>query len=165
MRPGGDRLVGGRLVVRSAWRHEGPARALVHRLKYEGLVTAAGPLARPLAGALPPETRALVPVPRAVWRRVRLGVDPAVELARALSGLTGIPVVPALRPPLTARRHAGRDRISRAAPVFGRRAAFPEGAVLVDDVLTTGMTLTGAMAAIGGRAALAVTGTAADGGH
>lgn len=165
MRPCPDRLVGGGLVVRSAWCHEGPARALVHRLKYEGLVAAAGPLARPLAEVLPPETEALVPVPRAVWRRVRLGVDPAVELARALSGLTGIPVVEALRPPLAAPRHAGRDRNSRVAPVFGRRAGLPERPVLVDDVLTTGTTLTGAVAAMGGRAPLAVTGTAADLGH
>lgn len=165
LRPGGDRLVAGRLLVRSAWLHDGPARALVHRLKYEGLLAAAVPLAVPLVAVLPPETSALVPVPRATWRRVRLGVDPGLELARALSGLAGIPVVRALRPPLAAPRHAGRDRGSRSAPVFARRSPVPDGAVLVDDVLTTGRTLVGALAALGGGVRHAVTGTAADGAH
>ncbi len=162
MRPGGHRLVTGRLVVRSGFLHEGPARALVHRLKYEGVTAAAGPLAEALVPELPAGVTAFVPVPRVVWRRIRLGVDPAPELARALAARTGVSIVHALRPPLVAPRHAGRRRGARPAPVFGLRSPVPPGAVLVDDVLTTGTTLAGALASLGSGVRGAVTATVAD---
>jgi predicted amidophosphoribosyltransferase len=55
--------------------------------------------------------------------------------------LTGIPVVAALRPEIVARARAGRARDDRREPGFRVRASIPSGAVLVDDVITTGSTL------------------------
>ena len=148
------------LLVRSAYRHDGAARELVHRLKYQGLGHAAVPLAAAMAVRVPAGARCLVPVPRAGLRRWRHGVDPARELARALGALTGLPVTAALRAPLWWPAHAGRGRAGRSAPQF-RRSADVTGSVLVDDVLTTGMTLAAAGAALGGAAMGAVTATAA----
>ncbi|MFO7547437.1 MAG: hypothetical protein R6X29_01010 [Acidimicrobiia bacterium] len=134
-------------MVRSAFEHAGAARSIVHRLKYEGIVEAAVWLAVVL-GPLLPDAECLVPVPRAMVRRVRYGADPAVLLASALTKATGIPVVDALTPPLYAPRHAGRGRRQRPPPRFSLRRRVA-AAVLVDDVLTTGSTLASAERTIG----------------
>ena len=140
MRPASDRWVEQGVLVRSAFLHEGPARHLVHRLKYVGVEAAAHVLA---AAAAPLVTGAsvLVPVPRTVVRRHRFGIDPGAELAAALAALTGIPVVAALRPDVVARARAGRALDDRSEPGFRVRASIPSDAVLVDDVITTGGTL------------------------
>ncbi len=153
----------------AAFRHEGSARRLVHRLKYRGLEPAAALLAAGMVERVPDVAEALVPVPRARLRRRQLGVDPAVRLAVALGRLTDLPVTAALGAAWWWPRHAGRDRAARrpAAGVFGTpgrpsftsRSPWPQGAVLVDDVLTTGATLVAAAAA--GPVAGAVTATAA----
>lgn len=151
------------VVVRSAFVHEGPARLVVHRLKYEGILEAAAVLADAMVPLLPAGGSALVPVPRVVLRAVMLGVDPAGALAEALGRRCGLPVVPALAPALAGRRHAGHRREDRRPPSFRLVAPFPPRAVLVDDVVTTGMSLSAAASAVG-TTALAVTATAAVGG-
>jgi predicted amidophosphoribosyltransferase len=159
LRPGPDRLLDFGFV-RSGFVHEAAARTLVHRLKYEG-ITAAGRLlaTEGMAHLLPPDARALVPVPRTRLRAVRYGVDPAAVLGHHLSALTGVPVVHALSPALYGRRHAGRVVSQRDAPVFGLARPTPANSVLVDDVLTTGTTLEAAAAALREAAAAAVTAT------
>lgn len=139
--------------------HDGPARQLVHRLKYEGFVAAASVLA-PAMAPLVDGAEALVPVPRTHLRRHRYGVDPAMELARAVARLTGIPVVRALHPAVVGQARAGRRRDERSEARFRFVHAPPPGAVLVDDVVTTGGTVrhTGAMLGL----AVAVTATSAD---
>ncbi len=87
--PGGERRLAGGVLVRSAFAHRGTARLLVHRLKYGGHGAAAAVLADAMAGCVPEGAGALVPVPRARLRRWRYGVDPAVELARALGRVLG----------------------------------------------------------------------------
>ena len=148
------------LVVRPAFRHDGAARRLVHRMKYQGAIGAALPLAAAMAAGVPSRAGCLVPVPRAGLRRWRHGADPARALAAALGGITGLPVVPALRAPWWWPAHAGRGREARSAPAF-RAATAPSGAVLVDDVLTTGATLAAAAAAMGVGPLGAVTAAAA----
>lgn len=128
-----------------AFSHEGAARVLVHRLKYEGFMQAAALLAPGMARQLPGDSRCLVPVPRVVWRRVILGIDPGEMLARAVSRLSGLEVVPSLTPSLVGPVHAGRSRSRRQAPIFNLRRRPPAGAVLVDDVITTGITMRTAM--------------------
>ncbi len=133
---------------------------MVHRLKYEGIEAAGWFLAvEAMAHLVPTEARSLVPVPRTRWRLIKYGIDPGVTIARQLSALTGLPVVQCLRPAFVARRHAGRAGHERVAPVFERVGGLSDGAVLVDDVLTTGVTLEAAAAASGGRTLSAVTAT------
>lgn len=147
-------------VVRSGFVHEGAARTLVHRLKYEAIIAAGHLLAAEgMAHLMPHDARVLVRVPRTRWRTLRYGVDPTAVLADRLSALTGVPVVDALVPPMFGRRHAGRGVSQRHAPTFSRSAEPPPGAVLLDDVLTTGTTLEAAAAALGGRAVAAITAT------
>ena len=137
------------LVVQSAFVHRGPARLLVHRLKYEGLAGAAEPLAVRMAELLPADATGLVPIPRSLVRRVRYGIDPAHELARRLAFVTGLPVIRGLRAPLAARRHAGKSRTLRTSPRLSADRPVGRGAVLIDDVVTTGSTLEAAVDALG----------------
>ena len=132
------------VVLAAAYRHSGPARRLVHRLKYQGLVPAVRVFAAAMAPLLPVATTALIPIPRARLRRLQYGVDPAVELARALGAITGVPVVGALRPALWWPRHAGHNRRAGGAR-FQQVAAVPDGAAVIDDVVTTGRTMEAAI--------------------
>lgn len=139
-------------MIRAGFLHQGAARHLVHVLKYRGIVAAAHVLAR----AMSPEVSAdavLVPVPRVTWRRLRYGVDPALELAGALAHVTGAPVAKLLTPPLWGRPRAGHEHGS--APDFRARwshdlSRMGTGFVLVDDVITSGATLQAAARALGG---------------
>lgn len=158
--PTGDRLVGDRIVVRSAWRHDGTGRALVHRLKYEGQLGAADQLAAAMAPLVGLAT-GLVPIPRTILRRHEFGVDPARELAQRLARLTGVEVFHVLRAAPMAPIHAGRSRDERAAPRLRVVRPPPSGVVLVDDVVTTGITLATAARVLGGSARAAVTATSA----
>lgn len=153
-------LVGTGTTVRAALLHTAAARALVHRLKYQGLAAAAGPLAGVMAGLLDPLPPALVPVPRAPARRWRYGIDPGSELAAAVGVIAGVPVIPALRAGWWHRRRAGAADARRGVPRFHRTGTLPDGIVLVDDVVTTGATL-GAAAAVLEVTCWALTATAA----
>lgn len=138
--------------------HEGAAQTLVRRLKYEGVGAVAGLAADVLVERLPASSMCLVPVPRALTRRIRYGIDPAATLASAVSARSGLPVIHALGPPLWNRPNAGSRRERRVTPRFVRRGEAV-GGVLVDDVVTTGRTLDEAARIVGGvRHALTVTG-------
>jgi len=159
LRQGTDRLVGSKLPVHVALRHEGPARVLVRRLKYEAIRAAAGPLADAMARRIADPGGILVPVPRVPARTWRYGIDPAKELARAYAALVGAMVVDALAPMLWTSRHAGRARGDRAPVRFRARAMTRGPVVLVDDVVTTGLTLVAASTPV--RAVRAITATGA----
>lgn len=159
LRPGPERLLSFG-IVRSGFVHEGPARVLVHRLKYEAMPAAGRVLAcEGMAHLVPHDAAALIPIPRTRWRAIRHGVEPALLLAGHLSALTGVPLAMPLRPVFYSRRQAGRVAGQRDRPVFGVSGAAPAGAVLVDDVLTTGMTLETASAALHGVVVAAITAT------
>lgn len=132
-----------------AWaEHDGAARTLVRRLKYEGVAAVAHLVAPGLARLVPAAGTCLVPVPRTPIRRIRYGVDPAATLAAALSLHSGLPVVHALAPPLWHPPNAGSARRERRPPRLTARRVV-HGAVLVDDVSTTGATLDAAAEAVG----------------
>jgi len=132
---------------------------LVHRLKYHGLAGAADVLADAMAPLVGTDVEAIVPVPRAWVRRIVFGIDPAWELAWRLGRRTGIPTIRAIAGDLWWPRHAARDRDSRTPPGFRRRRPVPAAVVLIDDVITTGMTIEGAVAALPGHIASVVTAT------
>lgn len=154
LRPAPVRWIRG-VLIRSAFVHEDPARAMVHRLKYRAAPP--GRLGGLLAPLIPDDTTSLVPVPRVWLRRWRYGVDPALELARSLGRVTGLPVVEALVAPVWVHRRAGPSGQARGLPRFSRRTAVPPGAILIDDVVTTGATLVAAAAVTGITTAVTLT--------
>jgi len=154
LRPAPVRWVGG-IVVWSAFVHDGPARALVLRLKYRA--APAPGIGRVLLPLLPAGATALVPVPRVAARRWRYGVDPALEIARSLAMESGLPIVAALRAPAWVHRRAGARGAPHGQPRFRRMCPIPPGAVLVDDVVTTGATLGAAARVTGITRALTLT--------
>ena len=147
------------IAVSYAFHHSGTGRMLVHRLKYHGLSSAADILSAAMAPLVPGDAAALVPVPRATVRRVTYGVDPAKELARRMGRILDLPVVAALAPPLWWPRHAGRAVSRRSAPSFSRRKSVSGPIVLVDDVITSGATLRGALAALNREIMLTISAT------
>ncbi|MEN8235700.1 MAG: hypothetical protein ABFR89_12350 [Actinomycetota bacterium] len=160
--PVAEVTVGPGLVGIAGYLHEGPARRLVHALKYRAVVAAAEPLADAMADRVPASATALVPIPRATLRAFTHGVDPARVLARAVGRRTGLPVVDALQSRWWWRRHAGRRRSERSTISFvPTGAAIPAGVALVDDVLTTGATAMAAHKALKGLPTLVLVATRA----
>ncbi|MGQ0847926.1 MAG: ComF family protein [Actinomycetota bacterium] len=161
LRPAPDRLVDGGLIVRTAFAHQGPARALVHHYKYRGIDRAGRFLAGAMAGLIPPRG-VLVPLPRAGWRQMMYGIDPARTLAGHLARLTGRPTVDLLETSWYSSPQAGTSRSRRHPPIFTPRwpDSLPDAIVLIDDVVTTGHTLRQAATVLGEAVVCAVTATA-----
>ena len=137
---------------------DGPARALVHALKFEGfsraavaLVERTVPTAR-LVGA--GSCDVAVPVPLYSTRLRERGFNQADKLCRALGRRLGVPLDPSLLlRTRSTRPQTGLDRARRRSNV---RGAFASSArlrpgtrvLLVDDVVTTGTTLREATGAL-----------------
>ena len=138
----------GDLVARAAFHHSGAAASLIHHLKYRRCTGSAEVLATAMTNVLRPDASALVPVPRALVRRINHGIDPAAELAAAVHRRSGVPVQPVLRAPVLWSQHAGRPRSHRSAIGFSARSAPSGHIVLIDDVLTTGRTALSAARAL-----------------
>jgi len=142
----------------AAVAYEGPVRALVAGLKFRGAAGLASPLAAQILAAAPPRLlapgTALVPVPLHPARARRRGYNQAERIAAAIARRSGLAVVDCLRRSGPAgARQLGRDRSERLAGIAGaigmregRRC--PARAVLVDDVVTTGATLSACAVAL-----------------
>ena len=131
--------------------YEGVARGLVAALKFGGrldLARVAGARVAASAGELPPGWT-VVAVPAAPLRRRRRGYDPAELIAAEVGSLLGLPGAAVLGR-AEGPRQVGRPRRERLAapPRVWAVAAAPGRVLLVDDVLTTGATLTASSAAL-----------------
>jgi predicted amidophosphoribosyltransferase len=124
--------------------HESVARDLVAALKFRRLLPVADLIADRIHWLAPSTqlTGTIVPVPTARLRTALRGFDPAAEIAAALAVRTGLPLSRCLS------RHGGGRQVGkrRAArighpPIIQARSESPRSALLVDDVLTTGATL------------------------
>ena len=162
LRPASDQLLAGGISVRSAFLHQGPARWLVHNLKYRGIEPAGRLLAEAMAELIP-RGSTLIPIPRVLWREVRHGIDPAANLASRLAVMTGGRRCDLLVPPLFGASQAKASRDGRRPPMFKAKKIPKEHVVIVDDVVTTGGTAFQAWHALGLGPALVVTATSAGG--
>lgn len=147
----------------SSAAHEDVARDLVAALKFRRLLPVADLMADRIQWLAPAHmlSGALVPVPPAPVRLRRRGFDPAGELAAALAERLGSPLEPCLRR-RGGRRQVGRRRSERLGqpPRIETTGRAPRSVMLVDDVLTTGATLSAcaqALRAAGAARVVAVT--------
>jgi predicted amidophosphoribosyltransferase len=143
--------------------HEGVARNLVAALKFRRLLPVADLMADRIQWLAPAHmlSGAIVPVPPAPSRLRRRGFDPAGELAAALAERLGSPLESCLRR-RGGRRQVGRRRAERLGqpPLIHATGTAPRSVLLVDDVLTTGATMTAcaqALRAAGAARVVAVT--------
>jgi predicted amidophosphoribosyltransferase len=152
-------LAGGPGGIDRAWSsapHEGVARALVGALKFRRLLPVAEVMAERMHWLVPGHLLggAVVPVPAAPSRLRRRGFDPAGELAAALGARLEVPVEACL-----ARRGSGHQVGRRRAERIGHPprieaiADVPRSVLLIDDVRTTGATLTACARALRGAGA------------
>jgi ComF family protein len=152
---------------------EGPLREAIHKFKYQGDT----PLARWLAGLLTGritrhlattwragEPPVLVPVPLHAAKRRERGYNQAELLARHIAKETGVAIDFGLVRVKETRSQVGLSGPEREANVAGafkwRHEKAPRTVILVDDVCTTGATLTECAAVLklkGARSVCAVT--------
>lgn len=160
-------------LMRAAALHTWPLREAIHALKYEGQPALADPLARYLCAVFsrPPwtdlhtEIDAVVPAPLHTQRKTERGYNQATLLARHLSRATGFPLQTGLlqRTEFT-RPQVGLNAQERRANVADAFTASPlvhgKTLLLIDDVYTTGATMTACALAARKAGASAVYGLA-----
>jgi len=127
-----------------------PALArVISALKDSGRRALGAPLAQLMIDriAVPPSGAVLVPVPLSPRRLRQRGFNQAGVLASYLARTWGTPVMEVLARPDDGRHQRGAsrgDRLVLVRDVFTCAVRAPYHAVLVDDVLTTGATVTAA---------------------
>ena len=140
--------------ARAATHYSGPARDLVLALKFSRRRELAGPMGSWMVRAgreFLDENSVIVPVPLHRFRLWQRHFNQAADLARAVAEMSGGTYVPELlHRNRRTRQQVGLDAVARQRNVrgaFGIRKDLEEivygkQAVLVDDVLTTGATVT-----------------------
>ena len=146
--------------LRAACRYEGTARRLVTQFKYADRLECTRLIARLMMRAghyLIAASDIVVPVPLHWSRLIARRYNQAAELARALGDATDLAYVPmALRRIRATRQQVGLKPAERALNVTGafsvpeqsRHEVAGQRVLLVDDVYTTGSTVTAATRAL-----------------
>ena len=130
--------------------YEGPLRKMIHHFKYAGIDVLAGPLGELMVRALPLDLQVdmIVPVPLHWRRRVKRGFNQCELLARPLESRLCVPVVRAIRKSRHTETQASsspaerRSNLTGAVVLAGEKIVEGKRVLLVDDVLTTGATVT-----------------------
>lgn len=143
-------------LLTAAAAYDGVVRDLLLAHKEHGRTALVRPLSAALAGAVtllrPPPGALLVPVPSSPAAVRARGQDHARRLARATGRRVGLRAVPLLALRRTVADQAGLGAAGRAANLAGalaaRRPLPGTVVVVVDDVVTTGATLTEAARAL-----------------
>jgi len=134
-------------ALRAPFRFEGVARRALLEAKFRGVTAHLEPLGRAAAATVPEEWRpdAVVPVPLASRRERTRGFNQAREAARAVAESLGVPLADGLvRRARETTPQASLDAEARHRNLGGAFAAVgtpPARVLVVDDVTTTGATL------------------------
>ncbi|MDB5164950.1 MAG: competence protein [Candidatus Saccharibacteria bacterium] len=139
-------------AVRVATAYQGIAKDLVWKLKFGGTQDAARAMAAQMLPLINKNTQSdllIVPVPTATTRVRQRGYDQARLLARELAWRTRLPYVDCLARhgqthQVGANREARLQQLSGAFRVTKGGLVHGAHIILIDDVLTTGATLSGA---------------------
>ncbi len=132
--------------VSAAFAYAWPLAPLIHHYKYAGNLALAHLLAQALSERLTGGVDLIIPMPLAPQRLRHRGFNQALEIARVVSRLTGVPLAadacrrvrdstPQAALPWSERAKNIRGAFVCDADLSGRRVA------VIDDVMTTGTTL------------------------
>jgi ComF family protein len=140
-------------VVFALGPHEGPLREAIHHFKFSDRPELAGLLGPRLAARISVAHDCIVPIPLHRSRLRERGYNQAALLARAIGAVKGVSVCEGVLIRLRATGHQAKlSRESRLRNLSGAFAVGPAASppwedrrvLLVDDVLTTGTTVTAA---------------------
>lgn len=129
----------------AAFAYDFPVDALIHSLKYGGNLAVATALGDALGGTVTAHADFIIPMPLSPQRVRERGFNQALEIARCVSRMTGIPVLNACRKVMETRPQAALPWKERAKNVRGAfvcdAALGGKRVAVIDDVMTTGATL------------------------